>query len=211
MQLVQITASADPPYTTRLKLDNGETIDTFQVVLKSFGLDIGDDISDVGIAAVRIASDVQSIVAMARTIAQQRVTCRKELARILEEDKNVKSEIAQAVAAMLEQNGEISDREFGEAIVRHYSNRGYGKDHIIEQLDLWLIDPNICSDLLDGITNTDESIDGFLFSRMRGKPMAGQGVFRVTSSLLERGFQIEDINAGIQRYVDRYGGSTEKE
>lgn len=111
---------------------------------------------------------------------------------------------AEQIADRMEQLGLLNDEEYGRAIVRHYSAKGFGVRKIRDELYRRGV-PKACweealSELSEGEENQGNKLDELVQKKLRGAEPTRENLKKVSDYLARRGFGWEEISAAIERY-----------
>ncbi len=96
--------------------------------------------------------------------------------------------------------GYLNDEDYARELARSYTARGYGRHRIKRELRLRIDDENAVETALDELPEAEESIDTVIarLAGVRGLHDEKQRR-RVSNALYRRGFDWEDIRAGLDR------------
>lgn len=111
---------------------------------------------------------------------------------------------AEQIADRMEQLGLLNDEEYGRAIVRHYSAKGFGVRKIRDELYRRGV-PKACweealSELSECEENQGSKLDELVQKKLRGAEPTRENLKKVSDYLARRGFGWEEISAAIERY-----------
>ena len=140
----------------------------------------------------------------AMAIISRRMVSYRELIDKLTQKGEPREEAEQVADWMLEV-GLLNDLDYALEIVRHYSTRGYGKCRAEQELHRRSIPREYWSDAFAELPEeNDEAIDRFIQSKLRGADILDRREEkRVADALARRGYDWDEINAGIRRYKSR--------
>ncbi len=182
-----------------ITLDTGESLTTFSAVLSEFGLKAGMDISEEDFEYIRMASDISGAEKEAAELLKKRPMIKRELARGLQE-RGYSREVAEASAASMARQGRIDEQKFALMLAKHYVERGYGAGKIIEEFFERAIPERYWEQALACCPDPKAPISAYIETRMKDKPLEKAARMRNISSLLERGYKYEDIEAALNEY-----------
>ena len=112
-------------------------------------------------------------------------------------------EMARETVEWLERIGAVNDKDYAEAIVRHYSSKGYGIAKIRDELHRRGIprsDWDGAIEAMEGEGN-DEAVQKFLDKKLAGS-RDKDDIRRATDALCRRGYDYEDARAAVTRYLE---------
>lgn len=181
-------------------LESGEKIRTFKSVIAEFDIKIGKEFTYEEIEYLRIASNTDTAEALAAKIASLRPISKSELKRRLT-DEGIPEEIAEATVIRFDSQNIISDLKFAILLVQHYSNRGCGIDKIEDELLQRNIDLELWGEAFKHYAPPGKTIERIMERKLNGKILDTHERTKMKDFLLSRGFNIEDINAGLDRYL----------
>lgn len=200
MRVVNIQQSLYHSDSFLVFLDSGEKIRTFKSVIDEFGIYIGREFTADEVEYLRLASNTDSAEALAAEIASRRPISKRELKRRLM-DESIPEEIAEATAIRFDTQKYISDLEFAIFIVKHYSARGHGVEKIEDELFQRNIAFELWEEAFKYCEPPGEMIDRIVSRKLAGKIVDASEKAKTIDFLKSRGFRIEDINAGLDRYL----------
>ena len=107
---------------------------------------------------------------------------------------------AEQIADRMEQLGLLNDREYGKAVARHYSAKGFGIRKIRDELYRRGVPRDLWDEALKQAGSPDKAIDCFIEKKLAGKQVDRKELKKVSDALARRGFQWNDISAALRRY-----------
>jgi len=117
--------------------------------------------------------------------------------------KGESEEAAQETVKWLEDIGAVNDVEYAEAIVRHYTTKGYGAARVRDELykrgiprELW-DDAVACTEAEE----SEEATHRFL-ERKLGDGSDKEDLKKTMSALCRRGFSYEEARAAVNKYLE---------
>lgn len=183
-------------------LENGETLTVSEGALTQFYIYPGKDLSEETKEALLTANAEQEIRSRALRLLDSRAMSRRELVDKLVQ-KGEDRDQAQQVVAWLADMGQINEAEYAGSIVRHYAAKGYGRKRIEQELWRRGVEKDHWDTALHEMPDdTDETIDRFIESKLRGTVPDRKEEKRVTDALMRRGYDWDEIRAAMRRYVD---------
>jgi len=121
-------------------------------------------------------------------------------------NKGESAEIARGTVEWLENMGAINDREYAEAIVRHYNSKGYGIAKIKNELYRRGIPRSEWDNAMEAMEGEDNDENDQAVKKLLDKKLAGSrdkdDIRRATDALCRRGFDYEDARAAVARYME---------
>lgn len=130
-------------------------------------------------------------------ISHRRMSCKEMERKLL--DKGYDEETAAHCVAWLLQNGFLNDGSYAAAIVRHYSNKGYGPGRIRAELSRRGIERELWDSAFEELPDDTAKIDKFISSRLTD-PEDREQVRKVSAALYRRGHSWEDIRRALRRF-----------
>jgi len=134
-------------------------------------------------------------------IINRRMVSHRELIDKLVQKGELRED-AEQVADWMVEIGLINDVDYAAEIVRHYSARGYGRRRVEQELHRRGIAREHWTDALGELPReSDDAIDQFIQSKLRDAGLSDRREEkRVADALARRGYDWDEINAGIRRY-----------
>lgn len=127
-----------------------------------------------------------------------------EMARRLMQ-KGESAEDAEEAARWLVELGYINDSEYGSAIVRHYSGKGFGEARIRDELYKRGIPRELWDEMLAelGSEGAGDAAVEFLRKKLRGSEDKDD-LRRGVDALVRRGFSYTDARSAVDAYLNSY-------
>jgi len=183
-------------------LENGETLTVHEGALTQFYIYPGKDLSVEVKEALLTADQEQGIRSRALGFLDRRAMSRKELVDKLVQKGEDRAQ-AEQVADWLVEMGQINEEEYAGAIVRHYAAKGYGRKRIEQELWRRGVEKEVWDQAFSEMPeDTDETIDRFIESKLRGEIPDRKEEKRVTDALMRRGYGWDEIRSAMRRYVE---------
>jgi len=183
-------------------LEDGETLTVHEGALTQFYIYPGKDLSAEVKEALLAADGEQMLRSRALGFLDKRAMSRKELVDKLVQ-KGEDREQAEQAALWLVQMGQINEAEYAGSIVRHYGAKGYGRKRIEQELWRRGVEKESWDQAFHEMPeDTDETIDRFIQSKLRGEIPDRKEEKRVTDALMRRGYGWDEIRSAIRRYVE---------
>ncbi len=182
-----------------LRLEDGSTLVVTEREILSFGLYSGIELEEERISALKAAAEAELTFARAAGILARRALSRRDLIRKLREKGSTPAD-AELAADRLEKLGVLDDKAYAAALVRRYSERGWGENKLRDELYRRGIDKEIREQALSEAPPPEDSIDALLEQRLRGTDPDGKDLRRAADMLYRRGYSWEDIEAAVHRY-----------
>jgi len=129
----------------------------------------------------------------------RRAMSRRELIEKLVQKGEVAEDVEET-ADWLEEIGLLNDADYAELIVRHYAEKGYGRRRIEQELWRRGIEKDLWDMVLSEMPEGDNALDRFIQSKLRGSVLDQKEEKRVADALCRRGYNWDQIRAGLQRY-----------
>lgn len=166
----------------------------------AFSLYPGKELDGETLAELKEAAGESSAKGLAAEMIGRRPLSRKELLKKLGE-KGVSPEDGETAADWLEELGALDDGEYAAAVVRYYSQRGYGRKKLESELFRRGVPREFWEAALLEAQPPEDGIDKFLRTKLRGRdPGDPREIKRVSDALLRRGYSWGEIKDGLRRY-----------
>ena len=130
-----------------------------------------------------------------------RAMSRRELIDKLVQKGEDAEAVEEAVDWLVEM-GLLHDAHYAEMVVRHYAAKGYGQKRIEQELWRRGIEKDLWHIALEELPNGDDAVDRFIQSKLRGEMPDQREEKRVADALARRGYNWDEINAGLRRYKE---------
>jgi len=202
MRITSVTPHPKHASQYEVGLENGETLTVREGALTQFYIYPGKALSEEAKQALLDANEAQKVKSRAIRLLDHRAMSRKELIDKLV-GKGENRDLAEEAADWLVEIGQLNDPEYAGNIVRHYAAKGYGRKRIEQELwrrgiekDIWDVA------LMEMPDDTDDAIDQFIQSKLRGEMPDRKEEKRVTDALMRRGYGWDEIGAAMRRYRD---------
>ena len=198
MRIDRIEASRHKRGRVLVFLEDGACLKITEQELLDFGLRAGDELDETTLARLKEAAGVSNVKATAADLIGKRAMSRRDLERKLRE-KGASEADARYAAEWLEAIGAIDDAGYAEALVRHYSQMGYGPARLRDKLREKGVPRELWDDALEQAPDNGEQVDRFLADKLRGQMPDEKTKKRLTDALLRRGYSWGDVKAGWTR------------
>ena len=112
---------------------------------------------------------------------------------------------AEGIADRMEQLGLLNDPEYGKAVVRHYSAKGFGIRKIRDELYRRGVPKAYWEEALSELSGAESGgdvLDELVRKKLRGAEPTRENLKKVSDYLARRGFGWEEISAALERYAD---------
>ena len=113
-------------------------------------------------------------------------------------------EVSEQVADRMEQLGLLNDEEYGRAVVRHYSAKGFGVRKIKDELyrrgvprQYW---EGALGELSEQADTAENKLDELIRKKLRGAEPTRENLKKVSDYLARRGFGWEEISTALEKY-----------
>ena len=109
---------------------------------------------------------------------------------------------AEQIADRMEQLGLLNDGEYGKAVARHYSAKGFGVRKIRDELYRRGVPRAYWEDALSELSEQDDGdmLDELVRKKLRGAEPTRENLKKVSDYLARRGFGWEEISTAIEKY-----------
>ena len=133
-------------------------------------------------------------------ILDRRPASREQLIKKLVE-KGASHEQALQVAQWLCSIGALDDMKFAEDVARSYARKGYGAARVRSELYRRGIDRETADRAIEEMEPSQDAIDRFVASRLKGKKPDRDETRRLYAALARRGHGHEEIKQALSRYA----------
>ena len=198
MRIERVEASRHKKGRVLVFLEDGACLKITEQELLDFGLRAGDELDEPGLKRLKEAAGVSNVKAAAAELIGKRAMSRAALEKRLKE-KGASEAEARYAAEWLEAIGAIDDAGYAEALVRHYSQMGYGPARLRDKLREKGVPRELWDDALEQAPDNGEQVDRFLADKLRGQMPDEKTKKRLTDALLRRGYSWGDVKAGWTR------------
>ena len=188
----------------RLSFDDGSSVKTTSAVVADFGLHSGMELDEERAARLMERIAVARTNQRAASMIGRRPLSKKELVKKLKE-KGESADNAADAAERMEQLGFINDEQYAAYLVRKYSEKGYGRSRIKNELYSRGVPREYWDDALDALEDPADKIDAFLRTKLAGRTPDQKELKKITDTLYRRGFGWEDIRSALRRYEIEVG------
>ncbi len=182
----------------RLELEGGSDITTSLGTVAELHLHTGQELDSDLLALIREKTALVDAKEYALWLVSRRMYSRKELQTRFSK-RGTPSAVADTAIDWLENHGYLDDRQYAQAIVRHYSSKGYGLSRLRSELYKRGIDRELRDEVLTLLPDSSQTIDRLLRNRLHN-PEDRDELRKAGSYLSRRGFTWEEITAAIERY-----------
>lgn len=117
-------------------------------------------------------------------------------------EKGYAAPLAQETAEWLESIGALDDAQYAELLAQRYRARGYGQYRIQNELKRHGIDSETAAQALGQLPESDDAIDRFIRSRLKGEKPDRMQLKRLSDALFRKGFGWDEIREAIDRYMN---------
>ena len=121
-------------------------------------------------------------------------------------NKGEPAEIARGTVEWLEKIGAVNDREYAEAIVRHYNYKGYGIAKIKNELHRRGIPRSEWDEAMEALEGEDNDENDQAVQKYLEKKLGGSwekdDIRRAVDALCRRGFDYEDARTAVSQYLE---------
>ena len=169
-------------------------------LIASFRLFPGRELDGEELSRLKSELERHKVRAKAAAIVGARPLSEQELKRKLIQ-KGTSEQRAEEAVEWLTELGAVNDLEYAEALVRHYSAKGYGRARIKDEFFRRGIPREIWDEALSGYSANENSIDRFIEARLKNIADRRE-IKRVSDALFRRGFSWDEIRSALARYVE---------
>ena len=198
MRVERVAASRHKKGRVLVFLEDGACLKITEQELLDFGLRSGDELDEEALKRLKEAAGVSNTRAAAADLIGKRAMSRRDLERKLQE-KGASETEARYAAEWLEAIGALNDAEYAAALVRHYSQLGYGPARVREKLYEKGVPRELWEDALEELPEGGGQAEAFLQGKLRGRTPDEKEKRRLTNALLRRGFPWGEVKAAWRR------------
>jgi regulatory protein len=200
MKIQSLTPSKHIQGRFILQLSDDSILKVTDNEVVSFHLFPGKELEEGDLVRLKEAAGDSDAKALSAKLIGRKPMSRKELLTKLGE-KGIAEENALTAADWLEDLGALDDQAYAGVVVRYYSQRGYGRRRIENELYRRGVPKDCWEEAMEEAQPVGRGIDQFLAARLRGKdPNDPKEIKRVSDALMRRGFSWSDIREGLRRY-----------
>jgi len=207
-------------------LEDGSLLRVGEGDVVSLSLYEGKELDEEGAAALTAAAEHSKLNERAVELLSARAMSRKELVdklsalphrrkkageekpepdpELLVARREALCEAAEQVADRMEQLGLLNDEEYGRAVVRHYSAKGFGVRKIKDELYRRSVPRQYWESALSELSEQEDSVgdklDELIRKKLRGAEPSRENMKKVSDYLARRGFGWEEISAALEKY-----------
>ena len=118
-------------------------------------------------------------------------------------NKGEAEDTAQKTVQWLESIGAVNDAEYAEAVVRHYSLKGYGLARIRDELYKRGIPRDLWDEAISCIEDADaeNAATEFIWKKLKGGTDKND-MLRVTNALCKRGYSYDEARTAAGKYLE---------
>lgn len=166
--------------------------------LLQFGLYVGMELTAELAEELVKAGKSSENRAYAAHFASNRMVSVREITEKLKK-RGADEEEAAETAEWLADLGAVDDAAYADVIARHYAAMGYGKGRVEQELHRHGIPKPLWEQALLLLPDPAESIEKFLRSKLKGKPLDREMSRKLAAALQRRGFSWNDIRPVLNR------------
>ena len=227
MKIVKLEPSQHQQGRWLAWLEDGSLLRVGEGDVVSLSLYAGKELDEQEAAALTVAAEHSKLNERAVALLSARAMSRRELVdklstpprrrkRAGEDEREPDPEAlerrredlrasAEAVADRMEELGLINDGEYGRAVVRHYSAKGFGPRKIRDELYRRGVPREYWDGALSQLSECEDDgggrIDELVRKKLRGAEPTRENLKKVSDYLARRGFGWEEISAALERYA----------
>ena len=195
MTVSSVRKTSSERYTVTV---DGEEIHSTLGVVTELRLFDGKNISREQLDEIRLLSVRYLARDKAIEMISRRLMSTGELRKKLVE-KGMDAETADYCTGWLEENHLMNDAGYAEAIVRHYSAKGYGAARIKNEFVKRLVSRDYWEDALSSLPESEDVIDRLISQKLKDPDDRSQ-VDRVAAMLYRRGYSWDEIRSALNRF-----------
>ncbi len=179
-------------------LEGGELLKITENELLHYDLRPGAELSEEAVAELKKAAQTSQMKARGAQLTGSRMLSKKQVVEHLTR-RGGDREAAEDTAQWLEDLGAVDEETYGAAIVRHYSASGYGPGRIRQELTRRGIPRDLWDTLFAQMPPAEETVQRFVQSKSKGKPLDADALRKLSAALQRRGFSWQDIAPTLRR------------
>lgn len=178
---------------------DGSELRTSLDIVSDLSLYRGRELSDEEFAQLTAAAGLSACKERALRLVGLRPMSCKELYDKLVTKGEVPENAELCVEWLLERHY-LDDAQYAQAIVRHYSAKGYGVQRIKNELYRRGLAKALWDDALSEMPETDDTVYRLLLRKLKSDEPDRAELKRATDSLYRRGFSWDEIKAAVNRF-----------
>ena len=223
MKIEKLEPSQHKPGRWLVWFEDGSLLRVGEGDVVSLSLYTGKELDEQEAAALTAAAEHSKLNERAVALLSARAMSRKELMdKLSAPPRRKKGEVepdpellyaqreqlkaaAQQVADRMERLGLLNDKEYGEAVARHYAAKGFGERKIRDELyrrgvprEYW--DSSIAQ-LSEEENRAESKLDELVRKKLRGAELTRETLKKTSDYLARRGFGWEEISAAMEKYA----------
>lgn len=167
-------------------------------VVSDLRLFTGRDMDEEEVRELKLLSSRSLAREKALEYISRRPMSKKELEKKLL-DKGHDEDTAAYCIDWLTEHGFMDDGRYAAAVVRSYSNKGYGPGRVKSELMRRGVERELWDEAMEHIPEGTDKIDKFIASRLKD-PEDRDQVRKVSAALYRRGYGWEDIRSALRRF-----------
>ena len=227
MKIEKLEPSQHKPGRWLVWFEDGSLLRVGEGDVVSLSLYAGKELDEQEAAALTAAAEHSKLNERAVELLSARAMSRKELLdklttptrrrkkpgeevrepdpEVLAAQREALRESAEQVADRMEELGLLNDEEYGRAVVRHYSAKGFGARKIRDELYRRGVPREYWDSALSELSHREDSgeskLDELVRKKLRGAEPTRENLKKVSDYLARRGFGWEEISTALERYT----------
>ena len=184
-----------------LTMEDGAILRVTEEEMLRFKLREGMELDSETLSALQKSAKTSSTKAKAVNMIASRPLSKKELQKRLIQ-KGSGEEDAQAAVEWLTDLGAVNDEHYAAALVRHYSQRGYGPMRIRDEMHRRGVPRELWDAALEERSDSREVLDALIQKKCKGDLDDPKERKRLCDALMRRGFSWGEVKAALGRYTE---------
>lgn len=184
-------------------LDSGEEILSTSGVVADERLFTGCELDEEALSRFKRASERALMLEYAAGLLSVRRYSEKEIRDKLTK-KGASADAADYCVEKLRDYRLLDDEAYADAVVRHYSAKGFGAGRIRAELRRRGVDRELRDEAVEKMPRNEEKLDKFISSRLRD-PSDREQLRKITNALYRRGYSWDEIRSAMTRFTSLTG------
>lgn len=205
MRILELKASTRVKGRFLVKLDEGTLLRVGEQEILDFALYEGKEISIEEAETLEKKGQLSTLKNKAYGLLSRKPVSRHDLHQKLLFWEATPEE-AEEICERFQELDLINDENYAQLLLRHYQSKGYGKKRIQQEFYQHGIPRELWEEVLSSLNPEDnqESIQKFIYQKLKGEKADKKELKRVSDALLRRGFSWDEVREGLSQYQEEY-------